>query len=340
MGQLFQFLKDIKGNFFQFRSEIESMEITCPSCRRTVEPGLFGVRLECKHWVHAKCLDLKNPDFVNCAACKGEVNLNIPQFDKNEVDSISGRDYIKQPLSDSYFTSFSRAIYQKKEPFKWLADKTPLEWIIKEKGYGLQKLIQSGVRFDDFMHGGYTWQELKAFKDFGDPERLQRAKEALVALKCNAEHFRDYPHLIGDVLKELNVTGRNLVEIFGLYFQEKSCKPLMVAGGYNNKPWTANHLVNLGFKMKDLYGAGLEYLEQYALLNPTDQDEIAMEVQDSDIADLPSLTELERQKKEAEEKLRRVNSSVEPEATQTRRIYIELPKIEIKPRPQLHGLRK
>lgn len=315
------------------------MEISCPVCRRTVEPGLYGIRLECKHWVHSKCLDAKNPDFVQCVACKGQVDMNIPQFDVNEPDSYNGRDYVQKPLSDSYFNSFSRAMYQKKEPFKWIAEKSPLEWIIREKGYGLQRMIQSGVRFDDFMNAGYSWNDLKAFKDFGDSKRTQRAKEALYALKCNAEHFRDYPHLVGTVVKDLDITGRNLVEMFGIYFQEKSCKPLLVAGGINNKPWTANQLVNLGFKMKDLYGAGLEYLEQYAMLNPTDEDEIAMEVKDSDVNDLPSLTELEKQKREAERLLKeRLPERQEEEPV--RRMYIELPKIEVKPVKMTHGLRK
>ena len=189
------------------------MNPECPVCRRSVEPGLHALRLECTHWVHAKCLNSKTPDFVKCAACKGEVNMNIPQFDEKEADSVNGRDYVQQPLSDSYFTSFNRTLYKNKEPFKWIHDKTPLHWIIKEKGYGLQKLIQSGVRFEDFMNAGYSWTDLKAFKDFGDPKRKERAKEALFALKCNAEHFRDYPHLVGEVVKELNITGRNLVEL-------------------------------------------------------------------------------------------------------------------------------
>ncbi len=186
------------------------MNLQCPKCRLLVEPGLFGV-----HWVHAKCLDSKNPDFDNCASCKGEVNLNIPQFDSNEIDSIDGRDYIQKPLSDSFFTHFSRALSQKKEPFKWISEKSPLEWIIKEKGFGLQKIIQSGIRFEDFLHAGYTWDDLKAFKDFGDLQRIQRAKDALFALKCNAEQLRDYPHLLGSMIKDLSITGRNLVELYG-----------------------------------------------------------------------------------------------------------------------------
>jgi hypothetical protein len=317
------------------------MEPTCPVCRRAVQPGLHGIRLECKHWVHAKCMNLKEPDFVKCAACKGEVNMNIPQFDENEVDSINGRDYVQKPLSDSFFTTFSRAYYKNKEPFKWIAEKSPIEWIIKEKGYGIQKMIQSGVRFEDFLNAGYTWDELKAFRDFGDAKRRERAKEALFALKCNAEQLRDYPHLVGSLVKELDISGRNLVELYGLYFKEKSAQPLMVAGGQNTKPWTASHLVNLGFKMKDLYGAGLEYIEQYADLKPTDADEVAMEVKDEDVNNLPSLTEIERERRRLmETKVMDHVDSEDEEIIPQKRNYIErFPTIEIKPVKQLHGLR-
>lgn len=315
------------------------MNINCPVCRRSVEPGLYGVRLECKHWVHPKCLDTKNPDFVNCAVCKGEVDLNIPQFDKDEVDSINGRDYIQKPLSDSYFTTLSRTYYKNKEPFKWIAEKSPLEWIIKEKGYGLQKMISSGVRFEDFINAGYTWSDLKAFKDFGDVNRRDRAKEALFALKCNAEHIRDYPHLVGNMCSELQINGRNLVELYGLYFQEKSAKPLRVAGGTNVKPWTAQQLVQLGFKMKDLYGAGLEYLEQYVHLNPTDADEIALEVKDEDINNLPSLTQIERERREAEMILNSANAPINEDVQIPRRQYIEFPEVKVEVVPKLHGLR-
>ena len=60
----------------------------CPVCRTTVPPGLHGIRLECSHWVHTKCLSKKDPDFEKCAACKGDVDLNVPMVDANEPTSF------------------------------------------------------------------------------------------------------------------------------------------------------------------------------------------------------------------------------------------------------------
>ena len=311
-------------------------QLICPSCRKTVEPGLHGIQLECKHWVHPKCLDRKSPDFERCAACKGDVNLNVPQFDETEPDSIDGRDYVQNPLSDSIFTRLLR----KGEPFKWIADKTPLSWLIQEKGFGLQRMIMSGVRFEDFMAGGYNWDDMKAFKDFGMPERKERAREALFALKCNAEHLRDYQHLIGNMIGDLGINGRHIVELYGLHFPENSCSPLVTMGGRNDKPWHASHLVKLGFKMHDIVGAGITFVEQYAYLNPTDADEVAMNVTDQDISGLPSLSELEKQKR-ASAALAAEAAKVSSAHPPPRPNYITIPKFEMeKPKPMVHRLKK
>lgn len=313
-----------------------NLNLSCPTCRKTVEPGLFGMRLECNHWVHGKCLDKENPDFEKCAACKGEVDLNIPQFDKDEPESVSGRDYIREPLSNSYFTSLKRSV--NKEPFKWLSEKSPLEWIIKEKGYHLQKMIQSGVLIDDFLNAGYTFKDLKAFKAFGNPEQLDRGKDALFALKCNAEHFRDYSHLFGDVINELGINGRDLVEKFGFCFETNTCNPLKVVGGKNTTPWTAKDLVNLNFKMKDLYGAGISYVEQYIMLSPTKEDIIGMEVDDRDVEDLPSVDALAKQMKENEERIQVLTQTQTPIQTYIERESV-IPVFEFEKPRKTHGLR-
>ena len=313
-------------------------QLTCPSCRYAVEPGLYGIRLECGHWTHTKCLDSANPNFDKCAACSGLVNLNIPQFLADEPDSYNGRDYVQKPLSDSIFTAISTRM--SKEPFKWIADKVPLTWMIREQEYGLQRMLSAGVRFEDFVRAGYTWDDLKAFKDFGSPDRKDRAREALFALKCNAENLRDYHHLVGGMVGELGIEGRHLVELFGLHFPENSCRPLSTIGGHNDKPWVAGDLVKLGFKMRDLFGAGLTYVEQYALLKPTDSDEIALGVTDQDISELPSLTEMEKQKRNAEELARRLRNEPIAAKPVPRPTYIEFPRFEYTDRPKsVHGLR-
>ncbi len=123
----------------------------CQVCQKTVQPGLYSLRLECKHWAHIKCLSKFPDNFQTCPGCLGLVDRNVQRYVEEEPDSYNGRDYIQQPLSDSYFNSISVALSAKKEPFKWIAEKTPLDWIRDEKGYGLQRLIASGVRFQHFL---------------------------------------------------------------------------------------------------------------------------------------------------------------------------------------------
>ena len=264
----------------------------CQVCQKTVSPGLYALRIECKHWVHTRCLSKFPENFQKCPGCLGLVDANVPRYVEEEPDSHNGRDFVQQPLSDSYFNSFSVALSAKKEPFKWIAEKVPLDWIRDDKGYGLQRLIASGVKFEHFLNAGYTWEDLKVFRDFGDPTRIDRARKALFALKCNAEHLRDYPHLLGNMVQQLEINGRHLCELYGLGFAPNKCEPLCVYGGTNKVPWKATDLIKFGIKMYDLHAYGLSYLEQYQHLQPTDVDEIAMEVKDEDVMGLPSLVEM------------------------------------------------
>jgi hypothetical protein len=319
------------------------MSAPCPVCRRPVEPGLKGMRLECKHWVHTSCLDQKNPNFEQCAACRGQVS-DIPVYDPAEP----GHDYVMAPISDSIFTKLKRSI--QKEPYVWFAEpKKPLEWIVREKGFTLQKMLRVGVTFQDFMDVGYSWEKdiRPVFKDFAIPDRVERGREALASLRMTSEHLRDYPHLVGTLQKDMCIVGRHLVELYGLYYPDKT-KPLRSM----RRPWIAKELVGLGFTMTDLYGAGLENIEQYADLKPTDADEDAMGVTDGDV---DGLLPLEAAKPRRVVKDHQVIAETPPVVVaaaaaapapisppQRRRIYIELPKIVVVDRPtmtKIHGLR-
>lgn len=256
----------------------------CPACRTTVPPGLHGIRLECSHWVHTKCLDKKNPDFDQCVACKGVVDLNVPLVDVNEPTCIDGRDYVQEPVaSNSVLSSLGR---HKREPFTFLAEKKSIEWMIRNQGYGLQKMLQAGVTMNDFLNNGYTWQQLRTFKDLSeDAPSKERSRMALYALKTNAEHFRDHPHLLGSVIPDLEINGRHLVELYGFYFPENG-QPLSVVGGKNESYWNASDLVKLGMKAQDLFGAGMETLDQYQHLQASQEDARALEMTGSDIESL------------------------------------------------------
>lgn len=244
----------------------------CSVCQKTVSPGLYGMRIECGHWIHTKHLNKKNPDFEKCPACKGEVDTSAPLIDEQEPLSIEGRDYVKDPPSQGYFKSKSG------EPFCWLKKHKPIGWMVHEKQFGMQKMLQSGVTMDDFLDNGYRWKDLKGFRDF--QEAGDRGRQALFALRTHAEHFRGELGL--QPLQDLQISGRHLVELYGFFFPEKGGR-LQVAGGKNEVPWLASELVQMGMVNNDLFGAGLNFLEDYADLKPTDADEEAMKITDMDI---------------------------------------------------------
>jgi hypothetical protein len=323
-----------KRNIFSYlfmekkiNKQYKKMERVCPTCSKTVEAGLYGMKLECNHWVHTKCMDKSNPNFEKCGNCLSSPPNSSPQASSMEADSLDGRDYIANPVSSAGW------MYKliKKEPFIWLQEHKKLQWIMNEKGYGLQKLIQSGVSINDFLQNGYTWDDLKIYKGI-----QERPIKALKALKCNAEHFREYP-----IKGKFEIDGRSLVEDFGLVFPPGG-KPLVCAGGENKKPWIAKELAELGFKIKDLYGAGMEYVEQYAALYPTDDDEVLLEVKDSDIDALPSIV------KRTEEARKVLNPAPLPVASPVYQERIEiLPVVEPAvimmnntAGPRIHGLRR
>lgn len=295
----------------------------CPVCRTTVPPGLHGIRLECSHWVHTKCLDKKDPDFEQCAACKGDVDLSVPLVDANEPSCIDGRDYVQEPLaSDSYFTS----LRSRSKVFTWLAERKPIEWMIRNQGYGLQRMLQDGVTMDDFMKNGYTWQDLRTFKDFSVGG--ERGRQALFALKGNAEHFRDYAHLLGSVIPDLEINGRHLVELYGFYFPSAN-EPLSVVNGRNEKHWTAAQLATLGMKAQDLFGAGMETVDQYAHLQPTAKDERVMGITNADMDALMQPVE------EQAEQVIIVERAAAPQPT-----IIRIPAVVPKPKmKRVHGLK-
>jgi hypothetical protein len=306
--------------------ESSSSERTCPSCYKTVEAGLHGMKLECNHWVHTKCLDKKEPNFEKCNMClSSSSSPSSSSFSPYDHDAIDGRDYISNPVSSASW------VYKAfvKEPFTWLREHKKLEWIMNEKKYGLQKLLQAGVCIEDFLQNGYTWDNLKIYKGF-----QERLVPTLKALKCNAEHFREYKN-------DFKLTGRQLVEDFGLYFP-KGGKPMQCMGGKNQKSWIASELVDLGFEIKDLFGADMQYIEQYAALQPTDEDEIKLKVEDKDIDALPSIVK----------QVERAKEILNPQAIQKSIVYKEeMPKreeevisilqVDLPPPPRrIHGLRK
>ena len=256
----------------------------CPLCNTQVNANLHGMRLDCGHWVHTKCLDKKNPNFEQCKDnCEGVAAINNKErTELSEENSYNGHDYVADPKDPTTLTAI-RQRFMGSEPAHLLAfgpQKCPIEWLIKDKDYGLQRLLAEGIDIEDFLSNGYSWDDLKKFKDV-----QLRPKDALYAMHMNAEHLRDYAHLLP--IKDMQITGREIVELYGFYFPEDS-DAAQVTNGKNLKRWTAADLVQLGMKVHDLFGADMKWFEQYEHLTPTDADEEALGVKDEHIDALES----------------------------------------------------
>ena len=273
------------------------MERVCATCRSPVKLGLHSIQLDCKqHYVHTKCINAKNPDFSDCAACRGDIN---------EPTSFGGRDYVADPIlvdgAGGVLTSIKRVansalgrgtLQDSRDAFFLLShgpDKCSIKWLLAEKNMGLQELLSQRVTMADFLANRYGWDQISQFKDIkGGGER---ARKALFSLRCNAEQFRDHSDLLPlDTIKtQLELTGRHMVELYGLHFPNENA-PLSVIGAKNQVPWTAAEVSRLGLQMQDLFGAGLETFDQYVDLLPTDADEVALNVTDEDVNSLKVTT--------------------------------------------------
>lgn len=258
----------------------------CSYCDKIVTPGLFGMQLECGCLVHPNCLDPKNPNFETC---KKYPNCKVVTI-LEEPESVDGRDYINNPPDNlGIMARMKRVVVLTKEPFISIAKKTSVP-LLKEKGYHLQRCIADGVLIDDFLQVGYTWQELKNFKALSGSQGKERARQALVALQCNAEHFRDYKHLLDTTIQDLEINARHMVELYGIFFPDTEAR-VIVSNGQNNakKPWRAEDFIYFGFKKQDLFGAGMKFIEHYEALKPTDADDEQFGMNDDDMQMLKPL---------------------------------------------------
>lgn len=293
----------------------------CPICNVTVTANIHGMKLDCGHWVHTKCLDKKNPNFVQCTVnCNGN-NTN----EREELPATDKNDYVLNPPNRT--KNYVLGLFKKKdECYGWLAEKKPIKWMIQDKGYGLQRLLEAGVSINHFIENNYTWDDLKIFKDLSLPER---GRMALVALGCNAEHFRDYPQTLDGAIKDLEITPKHMVELYGISFPEDSDKPMCVVDATNNVPWTASDLVKLGFKMKDLKLSGMQYYEQFEHLRPSEADYDALGISEND--ELPRFHPIVITK----QPLTVMEPEPKPMPAPTKRAFKYVPKSSIK----THGLK-
>lgn len=198
----------------------------------------------------------------------------MPAPNLKEASSYQGHDFVASPVAAQ---GLIKSLLPKGESEAVALlhkgpSECPIDYLIADRQYGLHRLIAEGINMEHFLHNGYGWKDLQHFADM-----KTRPRDALMALGCNAEHFRQYPHLLP--VREMPINGRAMVEYFGLEFAPNN-GPVQVFGGSNTKPWNAKDLIALGISMQDLIGMDIRTLEQYIALQATDEDEVLMGVQD------------------------------------------------------------
>lgn len=258
----------------------------CVICRKQATAG-SSLRTDCGHWTHNQCLQElgAKKDYGQCARCRGLVDEAVRKPLREPVTN-DGKDYVLHPPSASALKSLRSAatsVLQKlrgvpsaKSAFSLLSQgpyQMPVERIITDYELGLQHMIKQGVTIDDFLQHGYTLDDLMLFQDLSGERGQERARQALCALKMTADHLREYGDTVLPVERlreEYGVTPAIISSRFGLRFPEGG----FVLSSPASEDWTAVDVLNLGYSMQDLIEhAGMEYVEQYEELYPSEQDE-------------------------------------------------------------------
>ena len=229
----------------------------CSKCFRAVKfgDGPKGADEHCQHYTHYHCLDKQHPNFLQCCQCRG----CGPTLPIKERSMIAGHDYVAEPMWKEYD-------YNVMEPI--LLSHPSIERLVFGEELHLQDLLYYGVNINVLLEERYDWKDLVKFQDLSKPG--QRRIDALCALQCTAEHFRDYPTELP--AKEMGVTPYHLVTAFGLHFGTKEHDYLATKCGKNSRPWTLSQLIALDVSADELFAAGLFSLAQLENLSPTDEE--------------------------------------------------------------------
>lgn len=238
----------------------------CSKCWKYVTLHQSVKHVECLHFSHLTCLDPNEPNFKLCAQCDPEQeSVKLPLKDERRAAAGTDIDYVRKPPREL-------APYNPELDLV-LRDKPSIECLILAEDLHLQDLLHHGATIDVLLKYGYTWDEdLVKFRDLAEPTRDR--KDALAALGCTAEHFRDYPEQLP--WKKILDKPQDLVVDFGLCFVEEPVPCLITLGGENERPWTMEDLLQLGLQLKDLYKAGLYSYAQFESLKGSMEDIAAL----------------------------------------------------------------
>lgn len=271
----------------------EAEKRNCSFCGEFADDDLSITHRHCGARTHADCLPAGKPvNYKLCSICTGEaVALNeVASLDVTppagagagggrEPFPPDGVDYVLQPGSKrkqdggawkmvAGLFSRSRAaaavedVKTSQDGEFLLKNRVSVRDMLRFNKLGLQHLLKVGVDMTDFLSNGYTWNDLLLYEDVGR-KGATRAKQALIALRCTANHFRDYPDALPykRVAEHAQLQPYDLGTHFGLEFPAAPAPgPLQCVGDEN---WTARDCVRMGLKMDDLMDFGLVGLQQY-----------------------------------------------------------------------------
>jgi hypothetical protein len=248
----------------------------------------IAIDFVCGCYAHADCLpDDYNGSESECPFHNPEQSTLTGSVVPLVEPVIEGEDWISNPIAPP--TKLRQAYmaaknYTKKDiedidsPFVLLKQKTPLEWIIRNKKWGLSHMHAMGVRLEDFLANGYTIDDLCIYKDIGGASSSAargRPLKALVRLGLSPDVLIDYQ----DKLPIEVMTER-----FGLTPAYISSRAFNGGLGFHptqglrtphSTEWSVDNLIYLGFKFDDLLRCGLNCKEQWDDLEVTTREQRA-----------------------------------------------------------------
>lgn len=274
------------------RTHTEDEKRNCSFCGEFADDDLSITHRQCGARTHADCLPAGKPvNYKLCSICTGEAvalgdvaSMDVTPTSSKEPFPPDGVDYVLQPGQKQRQTGggawkmvaglFSRVgsattktapatedVKTSQDPEFLIKNRVPVRDMLRFNKLGLQHLLKVGIEMTDFLSNGYTWNDLLLYEDVGR-KGATRAKQALMALRCTANHFRDYPDALPykKVAEHAQLQPYDLGTCFGLGFPIDPPGALQCMGDEN---WTARDCVRLGLKMDDLRDFGLVGLQQY-----------------------------------------------------------------------------
>ena len=301
--------------------------MSCSLCNATAELAYSIQHRECGHYTHSDCFPPgQTPNFKLCANCDPAtapataIGAAPGRGRKvTEPHTHDGIEYWRNPgkrnesgagSSSSLLAGVKARVLgtpvgggasgsAKEPPFQLLKRHVPVAQIMAQHGYGLDHILRDGLDIEDFLTGGYDWDDLCAFKYIADMGPIRCLETLTNGLGLTANHLRDNPDRlpVAAFMAATQMPTSDWQRRLGLRFDDNG--PMHC---YGDRNWNAMHCVALGLTMDDLMDFGLWRLEQYEdlLKNLTRSERVKAE---RDLRVTPAQVEELRQATAAQQQL-------------------------------------